>query len=111
MQIGLVGLGRMGADKSRRLLRGGHTVVGYARHAETVDGLLAEKAISAGATSLKDMGSQLATPLVVWLMAPAASVDGTLDEVVPLPARRDVVVDGGDSYTTSAVTKNQRVKP
>jgi 6-phosphogluconate dehydrogenase len=98
MQIGLVGLGRMGAKMSRRWLRGGHTVVGYARHAETVDGLVAEKAISAGAVSLKDLVGQLTAPRVVWLMVPAASVDATLDEIVPLLARDDVVVDGGNSY-------------
>jgi 6-phosphogluconate dehydrogenase len=98
MQIGLVGLGRMGANMSRRWLRGGHTVVGYARHAETVNGLLADKAISAGATSLADLVAKLATPRVLWLMVPAASVDATLAEIVPLLARDDVVVDGGNSY-------------
>jgi 6-phosphogluconate dehydrogenase len=98
MQIGLVGLGRMGANMSRRWLQAGHSVVGYARHAETVDGLLADKAISAGATSLKDLVGQLATPRVVWLMVPAASVDGTLNELGPLLERGDVVVDGGNSY-------------
>jgi 6-phosphogluconate dehydrogenase len=65
IQIGLVGLGRMGANMSRRWLRDGHTVVGYARHFETVEGLVAEKAISAGAASLKDLVGQLATPRVV----------------------------------------------
>ena len=55
MQIGLVGLGRMGANMSRRWLRAGHSVVGYARHAETVNGLLVDKAISAGAGSLADL--------------------------------------------------------
>ena len=98
MQIGLVGLGRMGANMSRRWLAAGHSVVGYARHAETVNGLLAGKAISAGATSLKDLVGQLSTPRVIWLMVPAASVDATLDELVPLLARDDVVVDGGNSY-------------
>ena len=78
MQIGLVGLGRMGANMSRRWLRAGHTVVGYARHAETVDGLLADKALSAGATSLEDLVGQLAAPRVLWLMVPAAAVDATL---------------------------------
>ncbi len=98
MQIGLVGLGRMGANMSRRWLRAGHTVVGYARHAETVNGLVADRAISAGGTSLKDLVGRLAAPRVVWLMVPAASVDATLDEIVPLLAPGDVVVDGGNSY-------------
>ncbi len=98
MQIGLVGLGRMGANMSRRWLSAGHTVVGYARHADTVNGLLADKAITAGATSLKDLVGQLAAPRVLWLMVPAASVDATLDEILPLLTRDDVVVDGGNSY-------------
>ncbi len=106
MQIGLVGLGRMGANMSRRWLRAGHSTVGYARHSETVDGLLADKAISAGATSLKDLVGQLATPRVVWLMVPAASVDGTLDELVPLLARDDVVVDGGNSYYVDDIRRS-----
>ena len=107
MQIGLVGLGRMGANMSRRWLRGGHTVVGYARHAETVNGLVADKAISAGAASLKDLVGQLAAPRVVWLMVPAASVDATLDEIVPLLARGDVVVDGGNSYYVDDIRRSE----
>jgi len=98
MQIGLVGLGRMGANMSRRWLRGGHTVVGYARHAETVTALLDGAAISAGAASLAGLVGQLASPRVVWLMVPAAAVDAALAELVPLLARDDVVVDGGNSY-------------
>ncbi len=109
MQIGLVGLGRMGANMSRRWLRAGHSVVGYARHAETVDGLVADKAISAGATSLKDLVSQLARPRVVWLMVPAASVDGTLDELAPLLAADDVIVDGGNSYYIDDIRRSKRL--
>ena len=106
MQIGLVGLGRMGSNMSRRWLRAGHSVVGYARHAETVDGLLADTAISAGAASLKDLVDQLATPRVVWLMVPAASVDATLDDIVPLLAPGDVVVDGGNSYYVDDIRRS-----
>ncbi len=98
MQIGLIGLGRMGANMSRRWLKAGHQVVGYARHAETVNGLLADKAISSGATSLEDLVAKLSKPRVVWLMVPAASVDDTLDKLVPLLSADDVVVDGGNSY-------------
>ena len=107
MQIGLVGLGRMGANMSRRWLRDGHTVVGYARHTETVDGLVADKAISAGAKSLKDLIGQLAAPRVVWLMVPAASVDATLDKIVPMLARGDVVVDGGNSYYVDDIRRSK----
>jgi 6-phosphogluconate dehydrogenase (decarboxylating) len=74
MQIGLTGLGRMGANMSRRWLDAGHAVVGYARHAETVDGLVADGAISAGASSLIGLVGQLTTPRVLWLMVPAAAV-------------------------------------
>ena len=97
MQIGLVGLGRMGANMSRRWLGAGHPVVGYARHAETVNGLLADGAIAAGASSLEGLVGQLTTPRVVWLMVPAGAVDATLAALVPLFARYDVVVDGGNS--------------
>ena len=98
MQIGLVGLGRMGANMSQRLLQGGHAVVGYARTKETVDGLVAAEAITAGATSLEDLVAQLAEPRTVWLMVPAGSVDATLDELVPLLSAGDTVIDGGNSY-------------
>jgi 6-phosphogluconate dehydrogenase len=109
MQIGLVGLGRMGANMSRRWLRSGHTVVGYARHAETVNGLLAEKAISAGATSLPDLVSQLTPPRAVWLMVPAAAVDDTLAQLVPLLSADDVVVDGGNSYYVDDLRRSKEL--
>jgi len=98
MQVGLVGLGRMGANMARRWRRSGHEVVGYARHRETVDGLVADGAIDRGATSLGDLVAQLDTPRVVWLMVPAASVDATLADLVPHLSDGDVVVDGGNSY-------------
>jgi 6-phosphogluconate dehydrogenase len=98
MQVGLVGLGRMGANMSRRWLRHGHTVVGYARHADAVTALVKDGAISDGATSLADFVAKLGAPRVVWLMVPAASVDDTLEQLVPLLGSGDVVVDGGNSY-------------
>jgi 6-phosphogluconate dehydrogenase len=73
-------------------------VVGYARTASTVEGLVADGAISAGATSLADLVAQLAAPRVVWLMVPAAAVDATLDQLVPLLSTGDTIVDGGNSY-------------
>ena len=98
MKLGLVGLGRMGANMSRRWLRNGHQVVGYARSADTVRGLVADGAISAGATSLADLVASLDTPRIVWLMVPAAAVDSTLEQLVPHLAAGDMVIDGGNSY-------------
>jgi 6-phosphogluconate dehydrogenase len=98
MQLGLIGLGRMGANMAQRLVTGGHEVVGYARHWDTVKKVLDDGAISGGARSLADLVGQLPTPRLVWLMVPAGAVDATLDELVPLLTAGDVVVDGGNSY-------------
>jgi 6-phosphogluconate dehydrogenase len=98
MQLGLVGLGRMGAFMAQRLIRKGHTVVGYVRHAERVQALLKEGSITEGATSLPDLVQKLSTPRVVWLMVPAASVDSTLETILPHLSPGDIVIDGGNSY-------------
>ncbi|MEO5965714.1 MAG: NAD(P)-binding domain-containing protein, partial [Candidatus Limnocylindrales bacterium] len=97
MDLGLIGLGRMGANMSRRWIKGGHRVVGHARTAATVDSLVKDGAISEGATSLADLVNRLPVPRVVWLMVPAAAVDATLEELRPLLARGDIVIDGGNS--------------
>jgi len=97
MKLGLVGLGRMGANMSRRWIGAGHEVVGYARHAETVEGLLDDRALSEGAASLEDLVAKLQQPRVVWLMVPAASVDDTLDQLAPQLGPGDIVIDGGNS--------------
>lgn len=111
MELGLIGLGRMGANMSRRLLRAGHTVVGYARHAETVQALMKDGAISTGATSLVDVVKQLSKPRVIWLMVPAASVDKTLADLLPHLAPDDVVVDGGNSYYHDDIRRAAELKP
>jgi 6-phosphogluconate dehydrogenase len=98
MRVGLVGLGRMGANMARRWRRNGHEVIGYARHASTVDGLVTDGALDAGARSLTDLVSQLTSPRVLWLMVPAASVDATVAELEPLLAPGDIVIDGGNSW-------------
>jgi len=97
MEVGLVGLGRMGANMARRWQRHGHTVLGYARTAATVEGLVSDGAISDGATSLADLVTRLTGPRVLWVMVPAASVDATLEELVPLLSLGDIVIDGGNS--------------
>src|SRR6516165_11190719 len=110
MQLGMIGLGRMGASMSQRLTRGGHTIVGYARHAETVDALLKGGTITKGATSLPDLVSKLSTPRAIWLMVPAASVDATLETIVPHLAPGDMVIDGGNSYYHDDIRRAAELK-
>jgi 6-phosphogluconate dehydrogenase len=111
MQVGLVGLGRMGANMSRRWLRNGHTVIGYARTKATVDGLVADGAISGGSDSLAELVSKLEKPRILWLMVPAASVDATLDQLVPLLAAGDMVIDGGNSYYHDDIRRSKELEP
>jgi 6-phosphogluconate dehydrogenase len=111
VQVGLVGLGRMGANMSRRWLSGGHTVFGYARTAATVEGLVADGSISGGSTSVSDLVSKLDQPRVLWLMVPAASVDATLEQLVPLLASGDVVIDGGNSYYRDDIRRSHELAP
>jgi len=92
----MVGIGRMGANMVRRLLRAGHDCVAYDVHAEAAQALTSEGAVAA--TSLADFVGKLQTPRAVWLMLPAAVVDRSLGELVPLLSPGDIVVDGGNSY-------------
>jgi 6-phosphogluconate dehydrogenase len=96
MQLGMIGLGRMGANMVRRLIRSGHECVVWDHSASAVQALAGEQAI--GASSLDDFVARLSAPRAVWLMVPAAVVDGTLDELAPKLAKGDVVIDGGNSY-------------
>ena len=111
MQVGLVGLGRMGANMSRRWLRNGHIVFGYARTKATVDGLVNEGAISGGSVSLQDLVAKLEQPRVLWLMVPAASVDATLDQLKPLLSAGDMVIDGGNSYYVDDIRRSKELEP
>src|SRR5512144_2070959 len=96
MQLGMIGAGRMGANMVRRLLRGGHACVVHSPSPAELAPLAAEGA--AAAASLADLVAQLAAPRCVWLMVPAAAVDGTIDVLAPLLAPGDTVIDGGNSH-------------
>src|SRR5258708_11266206 len=96
MQLGMIGLGRMGASMVRRLLRGGHDCVVFDMSPKAVDELAQEKAV--GATDLRDLVKKLATPRAVWLMVPAAVVDKTISDLAPLLDAGDTIIDGGNSY-------------
>ena len=111
MELGMIGLGRMGANMSQRLTRAGHSVVGYVRHAETVQALLKEGVIKEGAMSLEDLVGKLPTPRAIWLMVPAASVDSTLASIVPHLSPDDIVVDGGNSYYHDDIRRAAELKP
>jgi 6-phosphogluconate dehydrogenase len=107
MQLGMIGLGRMGANMVRRLMRGGHSCVVHDISDAAVHSLAGEGAI--GATELDDFAARLATPRTIWLMVPAAGVDATLDALVPKLAAGDVVVDGGNSYYRDDITRAARL--
>jgi len=96
MQLGMIGLGRMGANMARRLMRGGQQCVVFNRSPEPVRELVKEKAI--GATSLADLVRKLDKPRAVWLMVPAAAVDKTIADLLPHLEREDILIDGGNSY-------------
>jgi 6-phosphogluconate dehydrogenase len=96
MQLGMIGLGRMGANMVRRLLRGGHRCVAYDVHPEPVEALVKEGA--EGASSLDDLVQKLDRPRAIWLMVPAAFVDPTLNDLVSRVERGDILIDGGNSY-------------
>jgi 6-phosphogluconate dehydrogenase len=96
MKIGMVGLGRMGANMTTRLIRGGHAVVGYARHQEEIDRAAASGAT--GATSLEDLVAKLEAPRAVWVMVPSGEpTESTVQALAGLLARGDAVIDGGNS--------------
>src|SRR6267154_2686550 len=102
-QLGMIGLGRMGANMVRRLIRGGHECVVYDRSQQAVKELAREQAVGAGA--LDDLVKKLAKPRAIWLMVPAAVVDQTIAELVPLLEQGDILIDGGNSYYVDDVRR------
>jgi len=95
MQLGMIGLGRMGANMVRRLMRNGHQCVVHDRDPAAVDALVREGAT--GAATIEQLVAGLPAPRTVWVMVPAAAVDGVVNDVAPRLAKNDVVIDGGNS--------------
>jgi 6-phosphogluconate dehydrogenase len=109
MQLGMVGLGRMGANMVRRLIGGGHECVVYDMSPKAVAELAKEKAV--GAASLADFVKRLAKPRAVWLMVPAAVVDRTIADLLPLLEKGDIVIDGGNSYYVDDLRRAKELAP
>jgi 6-phosphogluconate dehydrogenase len=108
MQLGMIGLGRMGANMVRRLMKGGHECVAFDMTPASVQALAKEGA--AGAGSLDDFVSKLKQPRAIWLMVPAAVVDSTLAQLVPKLAKDDIVIDGGNSYYIDDIRRAEELK-
>src|SRR5271167_1431365 len=96
MQLGMIGLGRMGANMVRRLLRNGHQGVVFDMSPKAVNELVQEKAV--GSDSLADLVKKLEKPRALWLMVPAAVVDKTISDLTPHLEAGDILIDGGNSY-------------
>jgi 6-phosphogluconate dehydrogenase len=109
MELGMIGLGRMGANMVRRLMKAGHRCVVYDVSVDAVQGLAKEGGV--GTASLADFVKKLAGPRHVWLMVPAAIVDRTLADLVPLLERDDVVIDGGNSYYHDDIRRAKELGP
>ncbi|MFO1406648.1 MAG: decarboxylating 6-phosphogluconate dehydrogenase [Steroidobacteraceae bacterium] len=109
MQLGMIGLGRMGANMVRRLIRHGHDCVVYDVSADAVRGLASEGA--AGSGSLGEFVSKLAAPRAVWLMVPAAAVDRMIDSLLPLLSPGDILIDGGNSYYVDDIRRAKELTP
>ena len=109
MQIGMIGLGRMGANMVRRLLTGGHQCAVFDRSPKAVQELVDEKAV--GSSSLADFVQKLAKPRVVWLMVPAAVVDQTIGDLLSHLERDDILIDGGNSYYIDDIRRAKELAP
>ena len=109
MQLGMIGLGRMGANMVRRLIKNGHQCVVYDRSAQVVESLAKEKAV--GASSLADLVKKLQKPRAVWLMVPAAAVDKSIADLLPLLEADDILIDGGNSYYVDDIRRAKELAP
>ena len=107
MQLGMIGLGRMGANMVRRLLRAGHQGAVFDMSLKAVEELVQEKAV--GAASLGELVEKLVKPRAVWLMVPAAVVDKTIADLVPFLEPGDILIDGGNSYYVDDIRRAQEL--
>lgn len=107
MQLGMIGLGRMGANMVRRLIRAGHECVVYDLNPESVKGMVKDGAV--GATSLDDFLGKLSAPRAIWLMVPAAVVDRSLGDLAPKLQKGDIVIDGGNSYYIDDLRRSEEL--
>jgi 6-phosphogluconate dehydrogenase len=108
-QLGMIGLGRMGGNMVRRLLRAGHRCVVFDRSRKAVRELVKIKAV--GVASLADLVRKLPSPRAIWLMVPAAVVDQTIAELLPLLASGDILIDGGNSYYVDDLRRAKELAP
>src|SRR6516164_2885216 len=109
MQLGMIGLGRMGANMVRRLVKAGHNCVVFDRSADTVKQLAGEGAT--GATSLDEFVNKLQKPRAIWLMVPAAVVDATIADLAPKLSKDDILIDGGNSYYIDDIRRAKELAP
>jgi 6-phosphogluconate dehydrogenase len=109
MQIGMIGLGRMGANMAHRLIAGGHRCVVFDSSPKAVEELTHAKAV--GASSIADLVRKLETPRAVWLMVPAAAVDITIGDLVPHLSPGDTIIDGGNSYYVDDLRRAKELTP
>src|SRR3954471_6963361 len=107
MQLGMIGLGRMGANMVRRLMRGGHTCVGYNKDASATEAV-AKDGMTAS-SSLADFVKKLQKPRTICLMIPAGYVDSTIAELLPLLEKGDTVIDGGNSHYHDDITRSKKL--
>jgi 6-phosphogluconate dehydrogenase len=109
VQLGMIGLGRMGANMVRRLIRGGHECVVYDMSAKAVEELTKEKAV--GSASLAEFIKKLTKPRAVWLMVPAGVVDKSIADLLPHLERGDILIDGGNSYYIDDIRRAKELAP
>jgi 6-phosphogluconate dehydrogenase len=109
MELGIIGLGRMGANMTERLLRGGHKLITYDRSPEAIQRCVDKGAL--GAHSLADFVKQLSLPRVIWLMVPSGEpVDRTIEQLLPSLLENDIIIDGGNSHYKDSIRRAQKLK-